>query len=528
MCMRSMVQRFVRRFLRAEEGAVLVYTTLTLSLLVGVGVLAIDVGRATTLHTQLQNAADAAALAGARELDMVPNSIKRARAAVADALQNIEDFSDNDSRAIAVSNTDCTSDADTNCIRFLHGIPADDTTPVDSSWESSNPEEVRFIEVRLAPRSFTAWFASVVDADEDLSLGARAIAGNDSLVCSVPPMFMCNPSEPAGNTNPNYPVDMAALEGKQIMSFLQGGGGQYTPGNFGLLCPSGTEGQTNCGAGDISKNLASKFGTCVRRTSMTTKTGVTLQMVRTGINARFDWWNSQAKDENGSWRYQDAYAPAVNVTQGRAPQGSPTSGGAKCDRTELDPSQATKLGRDSCHENGDCSVRVGDGDWDYAEYFRINHGGDGSTSFRPVGWPAGAAPTRYNVYRYEIEKNQIVQPGQTIQNPDGTTTTTTEDGDPTCFQGTPPENDYEYFPDMTRDLRLLNDRRILPVAMANCNALGNPSGKFSFSPSEFIFLFMTEPMEDPSTSALFLEILGPLDGKAQKKLLHDVVQIYRR
>lgn len=494
----------LQRLVREDSGAVMVYATLIASTMIGIGVLSIDVGRLTTLHSQLQSAADAAALAGARELDLTDDSQARARAAVAQALSNVKDFSSDDGRAVTISTRACSGAEDTDCIRFLSALPENDTDEVTAAYESTDPKDTSFIEVRVAQAGFTAMFAGILGGNTESQLTARAIAGNDSLMCAVPPMFMCNPTE----LNPTLD-----LEGRQIELFMQGGTGQYGPGNFGLLCPSGTEGQTNCGGSGVAGSLASTTGTCMRRRAMTTKTGVTLQMVRTGVNARFDWWLPQAKDDNGNWRDQDIYKPAVNVTQGRKPPNNTAGGSTKCERSENDPGEPVELPKDTCIENGTCTEangRIGDGNWPYWDYFAANHGGDGTPSFRPIGWPAGAPVTRYNVYRYEIETGHIP-----------------EYGDPDCFQGEPPVNDYTYLDDFERDLELLKDRRIMPIALANCVANGM-SGKTTFSPDGFAFVFMTEPMGSPSSSALYVEYLGELDGEAQQALLRDVVQIYRR
>ncbi len=506
---------------RDQRGAVLVYVGVLLSLLVGGGVLAVDIPRTLTLRDQLQNAADAAALAGARELIGTAGAIDRAAAAAAQALANHQDFADGGPNQISVSERLCGGDGgDTDCVRFLWGLPDSDSDPITTGYETTDDSDARFIEVRVAAHTMTATFMAAFGGGDSAGLSARAVAGNDSLVCSVPPMFMCNPSEPAGNLNPEYPVDMAALEGKQIRSFIQGGGGSYTPGNFGLLCPSGTEDQTNCGANTVSEYLASQHGTCVSRWSMTTKTGVNTQKVRAGLNTRFDIWQPQGEN---AWRSDPTFAPAVNVTQGRNP--------STCNDTEGSAlANATGLGRDACFADDSCGGRVGDGDWDRDEYFRINHEGQSPATW---GLPIDpASVTRYEVYRYEIEYDAIVAPGQDIHDEHGNLVDSTiEDGGPGCYNGPAPSNDYSYFDDMKRDLQLLNDRRLMPVAMANCNALGNPSGTFSFRPPEFLFTFLTEPATPPNSSGkteLFIEVLGPLDGGAVDALVHDVVQIYRR
>ena len=92
--------------------------------------------------------------------------------------------------------------------------------------------------------------------------------------------------------------------------------------------------------------------------------------------------------------------------------------------------------------------------------------------------------------------------------------------------------DYNYFPAAVRDLTLLNDRRIMPIAVANCEAMESlglkVSGKFKFKIPQFLYVFITEPMKTPSTSEIHAEILGELEAGAIKDLVHDIVQIYRR
>ena len=56
------------------RGMILPYVTVMLVVIVGVAVLALDGARYMSLQTQLQNGADALALAGAAELDRLPNS----------------------------------------------------------------------------------------------------------------------------------------------------------------------------------------------------------------------------------------------------------------------------------------------------------------------------------------------------------------------------------------------------------------------------------------------------------------------
>ena len=70
------------RLWRDESGVILPYVTIMLVVFVGVGALALDGARYMSLQTQLQKAADAAAIAGAAELDRLTTSTSRAYNAV--------------------------------------------------------------------------------------------------------------------------------------------------------------------------------------------------------------------------------------------------------------------------------------------------------------------------------------------------------------------------------------------------------------------------------------------------------------
>jgi Flp pilus assembly protein TadG len=88
----STTERPVRRVLRAisifwndTDGIMLPHVTLMLTVLVGFGLLALDGARYMSLQTQMQEAADALALAGARELNQQSGAQTRASAAMANA-----------------------------------------------------------------------------------------------------------------------------------------------------------------------------------------------------------------------------------------------------------------------------------------------------------------------------------------------------------------------------------------------------------------------------------------------------------
>src|SRR5688572_31988869 len=83
---------FGRRLARDESGAVLIYTSIALTVFMGFAALVVDGGRLFTLDTELQSAADALALAGAAELDGSSGAIGRSQDAMDDLVENGQTF----------------------------------------------------------------------------------------------------------------------------------------------------------------------------------------------------------------------------------------------------------------------------------------------------------------------------------------------------------------------------------------------------------------------------------------------------
>src|SRR5260370_41153671 len=80
--MAARVEQAIKSLWGDPDGVILPYVTLMLVVIVGVAVLALDGSRYMSLQTQLQNGADALALAGAAELDRTPTAIERANRAI--------------------------------------------------------------------------------------------------------------------------------------------------------------------------------------------------------------------------------------------------------------------------------------------------------------------------------------------------------------------------------------------------------------------------------------------------------------
>src|SRR5262249_2818789 len=170
------------------SGIILPYVTMMLVVIVGLSVLALDGARVMSLQTQLQNGADALALAGAAELDRLPDAETRARTAIEGLLHNSHLFVSGASWAIKDAN-----------IKFYSRLPASDASPMSAGTLATSPGNARFVLVTVRPVTLpTILPAAFVGGANTVTSAASAVAGFDQVVCGVTPMYVCNPYETAG------------------------------------------------------------------------------------------------------------------------------------------------------------------------------------------------------------------------------------------------------------------------------------------------------------------------------------------
>src|SRR6266702_4967513 len=96
------IARPIKAFWGDTDGVILPYVTVMLVVIIGVSVLALDGSRYMSLQTQLQNGADALALAGAAELDRTPTAIERANKAINRLITNSSLFGSESDRNVRV------------------------------------------------------------------------------------------------------------------------------------------------------------------------------------------------------------------------------------------------------------------------------------------------------------------------------------------------------------------------------------------------------------------------------------------
>jgi hypothetical protein len=346
----GLATNFVRSLWRDEEGVILPYVTVLSVVVVGVSVLALDGARYESLQTQLQNGADALALAGAAELNRLPatsplakdDAITRAVAAICGkatcpsvAVANCGSVSFSTPSATLVSNSDYTvpSDVQVASVYFYSALPAGTTASISSSYQTCDPTQARFVAVNVVPVTMSTLLpASLFGGANFATTQAGAVAGNDPTICNITPLFVCNPYETSGMTNaqatqalrskvdPVDPADLALGRRTQLLLRTPQRNESYSPGDFGFLEPSvGSLPQRNCTSGGsnglVEAMAAPTVNACFTQNSLNTQPGNVRDIVE-AMNVRFDLFaNSVADCETAP-----GYAPDVNVRKGYTPE----------------------------------------------------------------------------------------------------------------------------------------------------------------------------------------------------------------
>ncbi len=587
------------------------YVAVMLPVLVGFALLALDGSRRMSLQTQMQAAADSLALAGARELNKQAGAKSRAISAMANA--HAATKSANTLFGAGPSPTlDYT-------VAFYRSLSA--ASEGIGGAAASGDSDAKYVAVKITPQTWStvlpATFLKTISSNA-FAVGADAVAGfAGTSVCSVAPIFVCNPYEESAGSMTDAQATAALLSAfddpailRRQLKLNRNGVG---PGHFGWLNTADGCDDTTCRA----KNVAGASGACYSDAGVSLAVG-SKNAVEPYFDTRFDIYNQDPPLASPS-----AAPPAVNVRKGYLPgrksnavdwcsatpasgstlyytypsdrtfgaatQNSPTltdvanatgiSGGEPViDSSGVFASSAdnpvtvstsmgstvTLSGQASATQGSD-SLTIewttsglpedvsfpnlagaeGNGQWDCANYWAINHPhGPSATTVGPAlggvcGTPAQTSVSRYQIYRYEISlgsgaggindwsgRNGWASNGQPdlqgSRNPPGDFQT--ESGAPFCANA----RGVSGVDTTTGGV----DRRNLIVPIINClaqTALGvlGDAGASSKTPvAAFGKFFMTQPYTALKDGNLYGEITGAPGASDNVKIFH-LVQLYR-
>ncbi|MGB6286577.1 MAG: pilus assembly protein TadG-related protein [Xanthobacteraceae bacterium] len=388
---------YARQFWNDDDGIILPYVAIILGVVIGLSALALDGSRLMSVQTQLQNDADALALAGAAELDRRPDSIFRARVAIQGLVKN------------PISGAEIDQIAEVTSIDFLQSLPANDDLPITTANLTNDPTLAAYVQVtlKIANQMIFPLSAGLTST----TVGAQSVAGYDQIVCNAQPLFVCNPFETSGMTyfqatqalieadhDPAATHRLVRLAGSQ---FKNG----YSAGDTGYLIPAtGALPANTCGPDGeygIPQALASTQLQACFRLSGINVVPVNDQPAVDALNTRFDIY------ANG-FRSCRTYPPDQNVRKGFVTLGNISwcnAIPAPPNWPILDP-LAAPLPIDSNMIGADQSfnpaVSLGDGTWNCAAYWSIAHAQGAGKNSPPLGCTTTDTISRYDVYRYEL------------------------------------------------------------------------------------------------------------------------------
>ena len=513
------MMRRLLKLARDKRGAVAPTVALSLFALIGAGGIAFDYARLASLDTELQQAADQAALAAATQLDQQGGAVARATAAAQSLLVNNTLFANDGNvanRAVTIpsvvfyaTKTDAEAANGQDC-PTAGAVTADATA--------------RFVCVRTGNRIAKYAMTPVTGAFMSGNISAMAVAGLGAAICKTPPVMLCNPAEPINNTNTSYPFDANAMKGVGLKLIT---GQADAPGNFGFL-------ETGFGSG--ASNLARALGyndppgDCAPTDGVSTKPGMNA-VVMNAVNTRFDVFANGANTCPAG----GTCSPSRNTRKDLVKNGGATAncGGWDISANPYRPSTTTPLTsgypdimghpRDLCHAtslDGQCTPfvsgapnRIGNGVWDRDAYFRVNYGWTNASTWRTqTGLSANA--TRYEVYTWELANtgtSDMIQPA--TGNPRGFSY-------PVCTT-----------PGITPNANTV-DRRRISAAVLNCDAYGLNGSETGVPVLKWIDLFLVEPSHNRGNGGnkrtdakdVYVEVIGETSSGAAGQTAGQVVR----
>ena len=500
-----MLRRFLSRFASDRDAAISsLYAIAILPLIMMAGV-AFDYGRMMGLDTELQNAADQAALAAATQLDGSPDAIDNAQLAAANALGNETRFaSDGAGRAITSAG-----------MTFVFYEDYVDDAPVG---ETTTPEDANVVQVTIENRGVRYALTPVMAAfNGDVARG-RAMARLQAATCNAPPLMFCVPNGSDGNADRTFPTPADVGRGMKL-HFKKNGldkpgnpnddtvdSTTWAPGNFGFLdleYYSSGKGQNS------TTGLNSDFLGCTG-TPPTSNPGFRTPQ-GSALNSRFDMYPPPKLTCNTA---TGDYCPAQNTRKNRVLEVKDSTcalkpGGGNAVDWETPPAGLEQPGypKDNCFNSTlfPCAV-TGDGDWNADVWLGKWHGTTSSAILGSVNPDGGSWDINGDnkLSRYEVYQWELGDPANRLK--------------PTYLgmvPGSNPSQDKHYcsFPTPKKAPPGVaaggdqKDRRVITVAAVDCTGL---TGKGAVDIVRWVDLFLVQPVDTTADDRnFFTEIKGP-------------------
>jgi Flp pilus assembly protein TadG len=518
-----MFRSVISRFAKEDRAAIGPLFAIGISTFVVMSAIGFDYGRLMALDTELQNAADQAALAAATQLDGGEDAMVRARTAATDAFASAGSTFTNETR---LANDGQGRPITSLTFEFFDDYSND--TPGNLLTNDADGAEAKIVQVTVNARRVFYALTPLVGAFNSGDVIGKAMAGLQSATCNVPPMMFCVPEDASGNVQTDFPTEADIGRGLKLHFKTQGnanGTGNNTtdtavwaPGNFGFLdLDYGISGNDKV----RTLGLNSQFRGCTGEV-IESEPGFRDPQAD-ALNSRFDVFtgsvNANACNNAGD------FCPAENVRRdwvnvqtrnnvrqsdiaGLTCNSSPANNGwtrvSALPTSAVSPNLIQAPGSlefpyDNCLASGSCGDFVGDGEWDGAAYMAKHHPGVSLSTAAPNG-------TRYEVYQWEIANKgtRLISPrrvGHFATYRNGTGANARYNVDLYCSYPQPVNARALAASDTQKD------RRVLTVAAVDCTGL---NGKAPVKILRWVDMFLVKPANvTASDKNFFSEIIGP-------------------
>lgn len=486
-------RRLIADFARDRSAAIAPMYAIALFGLIMIAGVGWDYSRLMTMDSELQNAADQAALAAATQLNGLPGAMDNAELAATNFFTNETKLAnDGGGRAVDV-------------LTFEFFQEWDHATD-EPGAEADDDSNARYVRVTVGGRQARYALTAIGGLLSSGDIRARAVATLESAACNIPPLAVCAPD---GNAAFPTAADVGiALDLREMPQSSS----TFSPGFFDLLNID-YEGLTNNDQ-QVSLGLNSDFLGCTGE-PLETEPGRRDTQDK-ALNSRFGIYQGRVNQADcdpartGSFDFCPAdltrhdRVRKIEFSRGfRDATCANSEGGelipvSEVPVTPVVPPQGLPL--DTCQTDGSgrCDS-FGDGIWPVAEYMQNVHptsptegldvNGDGKT-------------TRYDVYNWEradpsrTESRQLARVQGRNQNQGTLYCTAPKPVAPTPIEGK------TVAPSNTQ-----RDRRVVTVAVIDC--AGN-NGRFDVNAFKFVDMFLLGPItENGGEKQLRAEIIGP-------------------
>ena len=493
------MRRSVSTLSRSSDGAVAPTVALSLFAMIAVGGIGFDYARMASLDTELQQAADQAALAAATQLDQQSGATARAVAAAQSLLVNQTRFG-NDSGGINILTGQDATDASGNTVARVtfYSNKADAEAGTNGfAAATTNDASAKFVKVDVTGRQAIYALTPIVGALSSPTINASAVAGVGSAICKVPPVMICNPDESSTNTNELLDFNPPRGTGLRLVT-----GNATVPGNFGWL-ESGLGNGTPALAGELGYNVP--LGPCQAITGVTTKTGMDTAVLN-AFNTRFDVYangNTTCPNQGGgscnpalntrkdlTCEYSGSTSCKNNATWNPVTYDPPYDASGNPQPMDGTTPYPSIMGypHDLCHSGKlskqTCGIK-GSAVWDVNAYFKVNYNMTEAQWRTAMGAPYSTTtqiPARYDVYQWELSNGNVGGFGVSVYQP------LPSPSKEAAFSFASSGNGAGVGVTSSQP-----DRRTIAVAVLNCQAL-NAHGKTTNVPvPSWLKVFLTEP-----------------------------------